>query len=306
MRNSTTSFRSSAVICLVAVLGACAVVSAETTAYFDTSLGNFSVVLYESVAPGTVANFLNYVENDDYDNSFFHRLSEGFVLQGGGFALYPEATAPGAYAYVQNAAGDGFEAIYDIATNDPIANEFSLSNLRGTLAMAKVGGDPDSATSQFFINLADNSANLDGQNGGFTVFAEILGDGMTVVDILASQQRWNASGVHSALGELPLHEYSVDQQIAHDHFLVINDILLAGDCTGDGLVNIDDLQKMLGYFGTTETVDWFSGDFNADRLVNDSDLNLLLSNFSVTAVPEPATLGLLVTGALTLLRRKRK
>lgn len=66
-------------------------------------------------------------------------------------------------------------------------NEFSptRSNVRATVAMAKVGGNPDSATSQFFVNLADNSANLDNQNGGFTVFATVV-EGMDVVDTIAA------------------------------------------------------------------------------------------------------------------------
>ena len=67
-------------------------------------------------------------------------------------------------------------------------NEFGMSNLRGTIAMAKLGGDPDSATSEFFFNLADNSENLDNQNGGFTVFAQVI-NGMDVIDSIVGQQR---------------------------------------------------------------------------------------------------------------------
>ena len=117
-------------------------------------------------APDTVANFLRYVARGDYDQSFFHRSIPGFIIQGGGFTWTPE---------------DGYQAV---ATDPPILNEPGLSNLRGTAAMAKLPGDPDSATSQWFINLADNSAILDDQNGGFTVFARVVDEDMPVVDAI--------------------------------------------------------------------------------------------------------------------------
>lgn len=79
-------------------------------------------------------------------------------------------------------------ALNPITTFPPIQNEFSAtrSNLVGTLAMAKLGNDPNSATSQWFVNLGDNSANLDSQNGGFTVFGKVLGDGMTLINAVNS------------------------------------------------------------------------------------------------------------------------
>ena len=98
----------------------------------------------------------------------------GFIVQGGGFRLdlaWPASAIP------ENAA---------------ITNEPEFSNLRGTIAMAKTS-QPDSATNQWFFNLADNSANLDIQNEGFTAFGEIVGNGMDVVDAIAALQRFSVS-----------------------------------------------------------------------------------------------------------------
>ena len=143
------------------------VCTAGTLVRVDTSLGGFSVELLDDIAPGTVANFLNYVNSGRYDGTFVHRLEPGFVIQGGWLTFIEE------------------ESLFrPLVTDDPITNEFSVSNTRGTLAMAKVAGNPDSATSQWFVNLADNGL-LDTDNGGFTVFAEVLGNGMEVVDAIA-------------------------------------------------------------------------------------------------------------------------
>lgn len=135
------------------------------TVSVETPLGTLEIELYSNVAPLTVANFLGYIDRGDYADSVVHRSAPGFVIQAGGFRFR-----------------DGFfEAI---ETQDPIANEPCLSNVAGTLAMAKLGGQPDSATSQWFVNLVDNSANLDTQNGGFTVFGRVLGDGLVVADAI--------------------------------------------------------------------------------------------------------------------------
>ena len=107
--------------------------------------------LLPNVAPLTVQNFLNYVNKGAYNNSFFHRSVANFVVQGGGFQ------------WVNGAA-------QAIPSDKPVKNEYSASNIRGTLAMAKVGGDPDSATNQWFFNTINNASNLNNNNGGFTVF----------------------------------------------------------------------------------------------------------------------------------------
>lgn len=157
-----------------------------TTVSMATPLGAIDVTLYDNTAPGTVANFLNYVNSGKYNNSFIHRSVPGFIIQGGG--------------YVWNDASGNMSSI---AVNAPIANEFSASrsNRRGTIAMAKFSGEPNSATSQWFINLADNGSSLDGQNGGFTVFGEVSASSMATVDAIAHLPIGNAGGTFS---ELPL------------------------------------------------------------------------------------------------------
>jgi cyclophilin family peptidyl-prolyl cis-trans isomerase len=164
-------------------------IAAATTVRMQTSLGPIDVALYDSAAPRTVANFLTYVNSGAYRNSFIHRSVPGFIIQGGGFAW--------------NDTGGN---VIGVATNAPIANEFSTSrsNRRGTIAMAKLGGDPNSATSQWFINLADNGFALDGQNGGFTVFGEVTAGSMAVVDAISRLPIVNTGDPSGAFGELPL------------------------------------------------------------------------------------------------------
>lgn len=128
----------------------------------ETSMGDIFIELNEEAAPVTVKNFLRYVEEGFYNGTIFHRVIRNFMIQAGGFTV----------------------DMKEKETHRPIINEFRLSNLRGTVAMAKLGGNPNSATSQFFINLRDNSRNLDRQNGGFTVFGKVV-EGMNLVDAIA-------------------------------------------------------------------------------------------------------------------------
>ena len=137
--------------------------------------------------PLTRDNFLQYVDAELYDGTIMHRLARDFVLQGGGF--YPEVidepTSLG-FSLDPNARVDldGNPATGNPTVDNEFDNDPMRSNLRGTLAMAKVGNNPDSATNQYFFNLRDsNAANLDEQNGGFTVFAQVVGNGMDLIDI---------------------------------------------------------------------------------------------------------------------------
>lgn len=159
-----------------------------TVVLVKTSLGNFEVNLFDQKTPLTVTNFLTYVNNGNYNNSLVHRSLPGFVVQGGGFQYSGNNTAP-------------FTAT---AVLSPVKNEPLYSNLRGTIAMAKQSGKPDSATNQWFINLADNSQNLDTQNSGFTVFGQVIGNGMEIVDAIAKLPTDLAPG----FAEVPLRNYT--------------------------------------------------------------------------------------------------
>jgi peptidyl-prolyl cis-trans isomerase A (cyclophilin A) len=140
--------------------------SAGTIVRVSTSLGDYSIELLDDVTPLTVQNFLNYVAKDAYNGTYLHRVVEDFVVQGGGYGF------------------ELFVGPIPIVTDPPVSNEFNVSNTRGTVAMAKLDGDPNSATSQWFVNLADNSGNLDNSNEGFTVFGNVLGDGMDILDAI--------------------------------------------------------------------------------------------------------------------------
>ncbi|WP_105243869.1 peptidylprolyl isomerase [Psychrobacter sp. Marseille-P5312] len=130
----------------------------------DTNMGAIVIELNEEKAPKTVENFLNYVKSGHYDGTIFHRIIDGFMIQGGGMDA----------------------EMNEKATNAPIENEADngLKNDKGTIAMARTQ-DPHSATSQFFINVKDNDfLNHSGKNmqgWGYTVFGKVT-SGMDVID----------------------------------------------------------------------------------------------------------------------------
>ena len=154
-------------------------------AQLDTVRGTINIELLAGDAPRTVTNFLNYANRGAYTNSIFHRSVRNFVIQGGGFTLAGAVVNP-------------------IPTDAPIALENKVSNQRGTLAMARTG-DLNSATSQWFINTANNAGQLDTTNGGYTVFARVLGNGMTVADAIAALPIGDATGLLGpTFNELPV------------------------------------------------------------------------------------------------------
>ena len=136
---------------------------------FETRMGNITIELNPEKAPISCKNFLSYVNEGFYDGVIFHRVIPGFVIQGGGFDA----------KMVQK------------DTKAPIANEAKngLSNTRGSLSYARTS-DPNSATSQFFINVVDNTSKLDPEMydpNGYAVFGEVI-EGMDVVDLIVAVQ----------------------------------------------------------------------------------------------------------------------
>ncbi len=154
------------VVCFTCWIWCVSGVSADTLAFFNTPLGQMQVRLYEKDKPITVKNFIRYVQSGSYRNMFLHRCIPGFVVQGGGFTV----ADPTSYS--------AFASYVGVKDFGKITNEFGVgpkySNTYGTLAMAKVGTDPNSATTQWFFNLTNNAAYLDIQNGGFTVFGRVI------------------------------------------------------------------------------------------------------------------------------------
>ncbi|AEP28355.1 peptidylprolyl isomerase [Brumicola nitratireducens] len=178
-----------------------------------TDLGNFQINLFDETTPKTVQNFLSYVNSGQYANNVVHRTEANFVMQSGGFT-YNNVFPPTSFQ-----------------TSPAIANEPVLSNVRGTIAMAKFGGNPDSATSQWFINVNNNASNLDVQNGGFTVFGQVLGDGMDVVDAIVATTTFNFGG---AFQSLPLRNYtaadaSAGTEPTDSNLIIISDIAVVND-----------------------------------------------------------------------------
>ena len=141
--------------------------------HFETTLGRFTVELFEKEAPITVANFLKYIDDGFFDGTTFHRIVPGFVIQGGGFT--EDMTQKKTHPTVKNEADNG------------------KKNSRGTLSMARTN-DINSATSQFFVNLKDNDF-LDHSRGnfGYAVFARVT-EGMDVVDKIAAVETGRRRG----------------------------------------------------------------------------------------------------------------
>ncbi len=138
-----------------------------TKVVFDTSEGDIEVNLFDNATPKTVENFLSYVNEGSYNNTVIHRSVPGFITQGGGYAF------------------NGSIALSKLPTKSSVINEPVYSNRRGTIAMAKLGEQANSATNQWFFNLDNNHANLDVQNSGFTVFGQVV-QGMDIVDNIAA------------------------------------------------------------------------------------------------------------------------
>lgn len=267
----------------------------------ETDLGNIDFRLFNMVTPVSVENFLNYLNNGDYDGTVIHRSSPGFVIQGGGFRF--------------DAEEESFDAV---PTEDPIMNEPYLSNTRGTIAFAKISpsdGQPteetiNSATNQWFFNLDNqNHEDLDVLNGGFSVFGSIIGNSFEVLDLIQQLPTQDLDPEGAAFDNVPLKN---EEDPLSESLVVVNQASVLdipdGDYNLNGRVNNADLIPWSNRYGSPFHV---AADGNGNAVVDGSDFLIWQRNFGamapgIAAVPEPA--GLLLVGsslAWGLLARRR-
>jgi len=205
-----------------------------TIVEIKTSLSDESIKvnLFDTTTPTTVTNFLNYIDNGHYTNSVVHRVFPDFIVQAGGYKF------------------SGTWPLTPLVPNAAVVNEPIYSNVKGTIAMAKKSGDINSATNQWFFNLTDSSENLDRQNGGFTVFGQVI-EGMEIVEKIAQLKLCNENN-------------ELKDNILDGTPVVINEGQTCTDLTVPGMEN----------FVTIEYV----GIFN-DTKVTDGDLHPLKSKY---------------------------
>ena len=222
------------------LLGFMSISSAQATiVQFQTVMGEFEVNLFDHdpAVKATVDNFLKYVRAEEgygsYANTIVHRSVPGFVIQGGGFA-YTGTVPPTA-----------------IDTGPRITNQPVYSNVLGTISMAKLGSSVDSATSQWFINLADNSSLLDSKrNGSFSAFGQVESSDMAtlnaVVKAIAEVSRFNMG---SPFNTIPLRAYTAtdaanNAPVDGDNFVIITDIVIL-DANTDTAANLNPVKNTL-------------------------------------------------------------
>jgi cyclophilin family peptidyl-prolyl cis-trans isomerase len=253
----------------------------------ETPVGDICLDLLDrpGEAPNTVANFMTYASAGDYAEMFFHRSVDGgiWIIQGGGFSWTEE---------------DGYQRI---PPDPPVANEFGASNTRGTVSMAKFAGNPHSATNQFFINLRDNSAVLDAQNGGFTVFARVVDEDLEVAEEIG--------GLHTESGQ-----YAVDSPLNQNFTNLPVLSLLPRDPAGYGCIRFcpdpePDGTALWQDIRTDECTDnvFFSGCVGAEQLDEAIDMTIAALDPTVPErlvmariVPEPGAPLLALVGAVVL------
>ena len=260
----------------------------------STTLGNMDFVFFETQTPLTVANFENYRANNRYVNSIFHRSVPGFIIQGGAFVV---ATSP----------ATGFEkaTFTSTPTNTPVTNEYGLSNIRGTVAMAKVDGNPNSATNQWFVNLENNGTILDGQNGGFTAFARVAGNGMAVADAIAAKQTGDyyikLDGNATVFNDWPLDITSAQPFMDNTKLIKMNSVtpqpIFSYAVTGNSVPGV----ASVSFVNTDMVVTALdSGTTNITVTATNLDGRTVSQTFPVTVISNVTTLASLVPSAGTL------
>jgi len=253
----------------------------------QTDLGGIDIELFEAEAPVTVENFLNYVNDGDYEGTLLHRSISGFITQGGGYIFSPEN---GSLLSTEGDRTEGGGA--HIAVDSPIIGEpdaINRPNVRGTIAMAKTSA-PNSATSEWFFNLADNPL-LDNPANvtPFTVFGRVLGDGMDVVDAIAAQPICSnmlmipslcgpQEGPETRFQFLPLTGmFAVDGLTLSDHVTIINQRAMPNLVRNYNLVEIRRIGRDSdgdGIIDAVENAGPNNGDANMDSTSDSAQQNV--------------------------------
>ncbi|MDF3125285.1 peptidylprolyl isomerase [Rheinheimera sp. 1928-s] len=185
-----------------------------TIVLVETNMGDFEINLFDQTTPKTVANFLSYVNDGSYNNAVFHRSIKDFVVQTG-----------------QRYSGNNTMPLVDIPQRAEVENEPKLSNVRGTVAMAKRANLPNSATNHWYVNVVNNSSHLDRDNGGYTVFGVVTGTGLSIIESINNLYVPGGSG---PFGQTPLRNYSATDfgnniAITANNLVVIEKITVIND-----------------------------------------------------------------------------
>jgi len=239
---------------------------------FQGSNHPIDISLFDEIATDTVINYLSYVDDGSYNNLLINRSAPGFVIQAGAYTFDP-FTGDGNFSYDGNDQYSG--GLQPIISKGEINNEFKHSNIRGTIAMARISGQVNSATSEWFINLTDN-ASLDTVDEGFTVFGEILGSGMDSLDLISGISIYDLSseiGLNGPFVSIPLVDYTITSTIS--------------DITKSNLVVINGLDRL---FNITDIIDF--GDAVIGTTIKK---NIIIQNYNMAALE----IGAIDTSSLT-------
>ncbi|MEM6654909.1 MAG: peptidylprolyl isomerase [Planctomycetota bacterium] len=298
--------------------------SSATIVRFETPFGNIDVRLFGDATPASVDNFLDLIDLGAYADTIVTRSVPGFVIQGGGFRVNTNNL-------IEASPGPPVENLVPDSEGDltGILNEPGLANVSGTIAYAR-SSEVDSATNQWFFNTNNNRANLDFQNGGFTVFGQVL-SGIEVVNDIANLPIGDVSPLLGAFGgsftDTPL-DGLVDQN--NDGFLTLDDVrienfvtlditrtaIASSDYSLDGLIDLDDYNLFASQFGNTLQISLLDADpilgtaldsdGNGDAIISAADYTVWRDSVTpvgavvaaAVGVPEPATLGGVVIAVL--------